>query len=40
MTLIETQKLSATKLSETVTYINVNGKAVPSGSANLYKKNW
>lgn len=36
---IETQKLSATKLSETgFTYINVNGKAVPSGSANLYKK--
>ena len=36
---IETQKLSATKLSETgFTYVNVNGKAVPSGSANLYKK--
>ena len=36
---IDAQKLSATKLSETgFTYINVNGKAVPSGSANLYKK--
>ncbi|WP_192851489.1 YSIRK-type signal peptide-containing protein [Streptococcus mitis] len=38
---IESQKLSATKLSETgFSYVNVNGKAVPSGSANLYKKNW
>ena len=36
---IDAQKLSATKLSETgFTYINVNDKAVPSGSANLYKK--
>ena len=36
---IDTQKLSATKLSETgFTYVNVNGKAVPKGSAALYKK--
>ena len=36
---IDAQQLSATKLSETgFTYVNVNGKAVPNGSANLYKK--
>ena len=36
---INAQKLSATKLSETgFTYVNVNGKAVPNGSAELYKK--
>ena len=36
---IESQNLSATKLSETgFTYVNVNGKAVPNGSAALYKK--
>ena len=36
---IESQGLTATKLAETgFSYVNVNGKAVPSGSANLYKK--
>ncbi|WP_203180647.1 mucin-binding protein [Streptococcus mitis] len=36
---IASQNLSATKLSETgFTYVNVNGKAVPNGSAALYKK--
>ena len=36
---IDAQQLSATKLSETgFTYVNVNGKAVPNGSAALYKK--
>ena len=36
---IEKQGLTATKLNETgFTYVNVNGKAVPNGSAALYKK--